>query len=42
MAIPAWLLPVQREMLIDRIGELRGAPQRALLNAVAEDHGGGS
>ena len=33
-AVPAWLLPVQRELLTDYVGHVSGATLRKLLNAV--------
>ncbi len=38
-AIPEWLLPVHRALLIDRAGYLSGATLRRLLAAVAKAHG---
>jgi mRNA-degrading endonuclease toxin of MazEF toxin-antitoxin module len=35
-AIPAWLLPVEKRLLTDRIGFLSGATLRRLLDAVAK------
>jgi mRNA-degrading endonuclease toxin of MazEF toxin-antitoxin module len=39
-AIPQWLLPVSRELLVDRVGYLSGATLRRLLLAIAKTHGG--
>ena len=38
-AIPAWLLPVEKRLLSDRIGYLTGPTLRRLLDAVARAQG---
>ena len=36
-AVPAWLLPVQRDLLTDHIGRISGATLRKLLDAVMKN-----
>ena len=39
-AVPAWVVPVERELLTDYIGHLSGATLRRLLEAVSKELGG--
>jgi mRNA-degrading endonuclease toxin of MazEF toxin-antitoxin module len=39
-AVPQWLLPVPRDLLVHYIGRLGGSTMKRLLQAVAELHGG--